>query len=298
MRVQLMARRKVWFSISGALVLVSLLLLVLRGLNLGVEFTGGSLLDLTFERPVGTREVRRMLEEFGLGGAIIQRDVREPRRVFVRVPPLDGEERKRLMTALQESISPLLSDEVRTVTPIISRELVRNAAIALTLASAAMIVYITIRFEYKFALVAIAALLHDVIVTLGLFSFLQVEVGAPFVAALLTIVGYSINDTIVVFDKIRENLRGTRKSVWTVVDESVNQVMMRSINTSATTGLAILAILLFGGKTTREFALALLAGGGAGTYSSIFLASPLWAVWKQREERVGWRRLRRSRRRR
>jgi preprotein translocase subunit SecF len=147
-----------------------------------------------------------------------------------------------------------------------------------------IVLYVTLRFEYKFALTGIAALVHDVLVMVGMYSLLGYEANSSFVAALLTIVGYSINDTIVVFDRIRENLKTRRReSLADVVNASINQTMARSINTSLTTLLAVFAVFIFGGRTIRDFTVALMIGITAGTYSSVFVASPLWYLWKMRE---------------
>jgi len=174
---------------------------------------------------------------------------------------------------------------VEEVSGVIGKELTQKAILALVVANAAQVIYITLRFEFKFAVAAVVALIHDVLITVGMFSILGIEVNSPFVAAILTIIGYSINYTIVVYDCIRENLKARKKEdLKTLVNRSIAEARMRSIKTSLTTLRAVVAILVFGGQTIREFSLALAIGITTGTYSSIFIASPLWVLWKNKEE--------------
>jgi len=278
-------RRRLWFAISGVLVVICLVSLLARGLNLGIDFTGGVLFDLRFSRSVSTSEVRDALEGHGLGTSVITRDVMNPNAVIVRTKALTEGQRQEVLDSLGSEVAEVVSEDVRMVSPVIAGELIRVALVALAIASAAMIAYITYRFEFKFAIAAIVALLHDAFITIGAFSILGVEVSSAFVAAVLLIVGYSINDTIVVFDKIRENLKYRRREGFhEVVDASIRQTIVRSINTSLTTLLVVAALYLFGGRTTQGFALAMLIGITAGTYSSLFIASPLWVAWKEREQ--------------
>jgi len=278
-------RRRIWLVLSAVLVLVSLVSLGVRGLNLGIDFTGGVTLDLRFDEQVTVGEIRGVLGEFGLASSGIVR-YEDGQGVLIRTRELSEPERREVLAAIDSQVAEVQSEDTHLVSPVIARELVRLAFYALLIACGLMLLYISFRFEFKSAVVAITALVHDALITVGMFSLLQIEVSSPFVAAILTVIGYSINDTIVVFDRIRENLKYMRKETMAqMVNRSIRQTLARSINTSATTLLVILAILLLGGRTLREFALALFIGVLIGTCSSIFLAAPLWTTWREREQR-------------
>src|SRR5690606_7346806 len=172
------------------------------------------------------------------------------------------------------------------VGPVVGAELVRRALLAVALASLGILVYVSLRFEFKFAVAAIAALLHDAIIATGVVSALGVEVNSPFIAAILTVIGYSLNATIVIFDRVRENLRIRKgESLFDLLNRSLNETLARTIHTSATTLLALVTLFIFGGSTLRDFILVLLVGVTVGTYSSMMVANPLWWLWKEREER-------------
>ncbi len=283
----IVGRRKTWFAISAALVALAILTLAVRGLNLGIDFTGGTELNLEFERPVTPAEVRGVLTAYGLEASVIQVDRAHGEKVLIRTPPLEEATRASLFASLRQEVTPFRSAGVDMIHPLIGAELLREALLALAIAAAGMIVYIGLRFEFRFGLTGVLAIIHDVVVTLGAFSLLGLTISAAFVAAVLTIVGYSINATIVVYDRIRENLKDRRREGYAgVVNRSINETLMRAINTSLTTLLALVAIYLFGGKTIQEFALALIIGITCGTYSSVFIAGPLWCTWKEQAERA------------
>ncbi len=282
--VSFMDRRRLWFMISGIFLFIGVVSLLFQGLNLGVDFTGGSVLELDYQDPVTVAAVEGVLAGYeetegaqvgrlGSAGAPII-------RIRARGFPA-GDDREAMYAALGElgSFEISLLDEV---SPAIGRELTRAGLLAVVVAILGMITYITLRFEFRFAVCAIGALVHDAIITLGLFSLLQMEIDGAFVAAILTIVGYSVNDTIVVFDRIRENLRYRKRGegLAFTVDQSIRQTLMRSLATSVTTFVAVGSIWAFGGTTIRNFTAALLFGVIVGTYSSIFLASPLWMAWQ------------------
>ncbi|MEW6308937.1 MAG: protein translocase subunit SecF [Bacillota bacterium] len=289
--------RKRAFAISGVLILAGLVSLLIpgRGLNLGIDFTGGWKYHVRFEQPATVADVRTALTPLGLGQSIIQGagDLGAPagRDFVIRTGPLDEAAQAAAKGALAKAfgLTETLSDD--PISPSFGRELTLLAVLGVVVASILMVAYITWRFEFKFAITGIIALIHDVFITLGLFSLLRLEITQAFVAATLTIVGYSINDTIVVYDRIRDNMRHRKKEpLAALVNRSIRQSLTRTLNTSGTTLAAILAILVFGGPTTRPFAVALLVGVFAGTYSSIFIASPLWVMWKEHEERMRRRR--------
>lgn len=286
--VDFMGRWKIWFTLSGLLFLIGLISFLVQGLNLGIDFTGGTLLELRFEKAAAVDQVRSVLHEFGLEKSVIQQSGPEGKEIMIRTVALSNEERVKLTNTLGEKLGKVEVLRAEDVQPVIGKELTRLAVIASAIAVVGMIIYITVRFEFKFAMAGILALVHDVGITIGMVSLLRAEVGAPFVAAILTILGYSINDTIVIFDRTRELLKSRRKgeSLAELSNRSVNQTLTRSIYTVLTTLFTVIAILIFGGKTIQDFALTLFIGITLGAYSSIFIASPIWLLWKEREERA------------
>ncbi|MDK2882331.1 MAG: preprotein translocase subunit SecF [Bacillota bacterium] len=286
MRFDFISRSKVWLALSGTLIMIGLMALLIRGgLNLGLDFRGGTLLQLRFTKTVSTEDVRNVLKDYGLEKSGIQNS--GGNTVLIRTRDLTDQERQDVLAGLKEKLGSYEVFRTEKVGATISRELTRNAFLASAIASALMLVYITVRFEFKFAVAAILALIHDLLVTVSLFALFNIEVDSTFVAAILTILGYSINDTIVVFDRIRENLKARRKEpLEELVNRSINETLTRSINTSLTTLFTVIALLFFGGETTKVFALALLIGLASGTYSSIFIASPLWYLWQKGGKRT------------
>ncbi|MDR7496672.1 MAG: protein translocase subunit SecF [Armatimonadota bacterium] len=253
-------------------------------LNWGVDFTGGSYFQIRTERPATTGQVRAVVNRFATGQSTIQRSEQD---IFIRTRPLAPQAREGLLAALRSefgTVAILREDEVG---PKIGQELRNVAILAVVIGLTLQVVYISFRFKgLRYALAADAALLHDLLVVLGIFAITRKEVNSAFVAVLLTVVGYSINDTIVVFDRIRENLAlRTREAFDRLVNRSLLEALVRSINTSLTTILAIAAVFFFGGVTIRDFAFGLLVGIFVGTYSSIFNASALlvdWTLWADR----------------
>ncbi|NPV70620.1 MAG: protein translocase subunit SecF [Firmicutes bacterium] len=282
-------RYKIWFAGSAAIIIAGLIFLVMPGvgIRLGIDFTGGMLVEMRFEGEPSTGQIRDVLNANGLGGSMVQKAGNDSHVALIRTKAVDTAQRQALFDSLKKSLGNYEVRRIEEVSGVIGKELTRKAILALVIANLAQIVYITLRFEFKFAVAAVVALIHDVLITVGLFSIIGVEVNSPFVAAILTIVGYSINDTIVVYDRIRENLKTRKKEgLATMVNRSISETLIRSINTSLTTLLAVFAILIFGGQTIREFSLALAIGITTGTYSSIFIASPLWVLWKNKETAV------------
>jgi len=284
--------KKNWFFLLSALAIIpGLISIAMQGFNLGIDFTGGTLLDLKFARPVTVTEVRGALQEYGLGNSTIQLAASEHTEsspnVFIRTHVLTDDERRAVLSGVEKSLGSFDTQRVEKVGAVIGSELTKNAIIAVVISWLCMIAYITYRFEFKFAVSAIIAIAHDILMVVGIFSLLQKEVDASFVAAILTIVGYSINDTIVIFDRIRENLKTHSKteSFNQLVNRSIWQTMTRSIYTVMTVIFTTVALYVFGGETTKNFSLALLIGFASGAYSSIFTASPIWVAWKEYEER-------------
>ncbi len=297
-KIPFLKYKRAAFIISGLIIAVGIVSLLSVGLNLGIDFTGGTILHLRLADDYSMEEVRELLAPFDLDGVPLQRAGRDGahggNEVIVKAPHLDESTRNEVIGAFKEHWPGITSEDVlrvENVGAVIGRELAREAFLALLFAVAGIVVYITVRFEFKFALSAIAALLHDAFIIVAVFSVFSIEINSPFIAAVLTIVGYSINDTIVIFDRIRENLKFRRKrSLEEVVNDSINENLTRSINTSLTT-LAVLISLFMafnyfvGGMDLRVFALALLLGIISGTYSSIFIASPMWLLLHQKERK-------------
>jgi preprotein translocase SecF subunit len=286
------------FIFSALVIIIGAIALAATGLNLGIDFAGGTIVHLRLDEGFQMEEVREVLAPFGLAGVPLQRAGRdgagEGREVIIKTPELDEAARRELIEAFNVRWPQMTNRDVLridNVGAVIGRELTQEAFLALLIAALLMIVYITMRFEFKFALAAIIALFHDAFIIVGLFSLFQLEVNSPFIAAVLTIIGYSINDTIVIFDRIRENLkyRGKR-TIEEVVESSINANLVRSINTSLTTLVVLLSLFIafsyfVGGMDLKVFALALLIGIVSGTYSSIFIASPVWLILQNREKR-------------
>lgn len=283
--INFMDRRRVALLISGAMVALSVILLLTRGLNLGIDFSGGTVFQVVFQKDVDVHDVRSVLSEFGLGNSVIQKS--EDGSFVVRAKILSREEQTEVFNALRKSLGDMNVVRIESVGPTIGKELRRQAFIALLLALGGILLYITLRFKFDFAVVSVLALIHDSLVVLGFYSLLWKEINLPFIAAILTIVGYSLNDTIVVLDRVRENLRlASRKfDLKTLINMSINQTLSRTINTSLTTLLPVLTLYLFGGEVLSNFALALLLGIIVGTYSSIYIAGALLVEWDLRKRR-------------
>ncbi len=294
-----------WLGISTIIIVFGMVWWGTHRLNLGIDFTGGTLLryqleqslsgDRAEERQVVT-QVRDILRQEGLGKAQIQ--ISGNNQIFVRVPQLQGEkdagtheQTKAIEKQLHADLTTALSAKYGAVTnigrekvgPVVGKQLRDKALYALVLGSVLILIFITIRYEFRFAVAAILALVHDVLILLAAMTVLQVELDSAFVAALLTVIGYSINDTVVIFDRIRENRKLRRTAPFEeVVNASLMQTMTRSINTTLTTLFALIALYGWGGTTIRGFALALIVGITSGAYSSVFTASPILVLWNRR----------------
>lgn len=271
-----------WFIISGVLVVLSLGLLVFRGLNFGVDFTGGTQMNLNFSHPVTTTAIKAVLDRNHLAGSTVVFLGKGQHNTLITTSAVSEGQRSQVLAQLRARVGPFQEISTNRVSSIIGRQTEQRAVWAVLLAIAAIILYMTIRFEWRFALAGIATMLHDVLITLGAIALIHIQLSQYFIMAVLTIFGYSITDKIIVFDRIRENLPKQRKteSLEEVVNRSLNQVLMRSIYTSATVLLALAALLIFAGSSIRDFSLTMFIGVAVGTYSSIFIASPLWMLWR------------------
>ena len=285
MKFSIVKRYKIFFAITITFLIVGIGSMLVKGFNLGIDFTGGSIMDLQFNKTVTVAEVRDVLKERDLGNAIIQLESNDSnatssKGVLIRTGVISDEQRQQVMADLKSKLGEFNIQRVENVGATIGGELIQQAVMAIVLSWILMIAYITIRFEFKFAIAAIIALIIDVTVTLSYFSLFHMELDSSFVAALLTVVGYSVNGTIVIFDRIRENLKIHRRSesMTEMVDNSIWQTMGRSIYTVGTSLFAVIAIFLWGGDTIRNFAFAMLVGFSSGAYTSTLLAGPLWML--------------------
>ncbi len=276
---------------SSIFIIFSILVLLLKGLNLGVDFKGGTLIELRTENStIGIAEIRHSFLKMNLGDVTVKKFGKENN--YLAKIEITKSDDKNFIKSINDKLSADLGSDinfrrVENVGPKVSKELLRAGFLAISLSLAAMLFYIWIRFEWQFSLGAIIALIHDVIITVGIFSFLSYEVNLSIVAAVLTIVGYSMNDTVVIFDRIRENLKKYSKmSISDISDLSTNQTLSRTLITSVTTLLALFSIYIFGGAILKGFSFAMILGVIIGTYSSIFVATPILNYTKVTQKTV------------
>ena len=273
-----MALRKPAMLLSSVLILVSIFSLFTLKLNVGIDFTGGSIIEVGYQQAVELEPIRQALDSEGFGDAIVQH-FGSASEVLIRLVPDEGKDKAELSTqiiALLQNISdsPIDVRRVDFVGPQVGKELTEDGGLAVLYALIAILIYVAFRFEYRFSLGAVAALIHDVVITLGIFSILQLDFNLSVLAAILAVIGYSLNDTIVVFDRVRENFRKIRKKTsLEVVNMSINQTISRTLMTSFTTLLVLLSLFFLGGEAIHAFALALIIGVLVGTYSSIYVAT-------------------------
>ena len=279
-----MGKRRIAVVVSMTLILVSIFSFIARGFNFGIDFTGGILVEVQYQKPVELNEVRTALEKGGFTKAVVQY-FGTAHDVLIRVPPGEEGHSAQVSTAILNALhqgsggNGVEQRRVEFVGPQVGDELANDGGLALLVALFGIFIYIMIRFEWRFAVGAIVATLHDVIVTVGLFSVTGLEFDLTVLAAVLAVIGYSVNDTVVVFDRIRENFRKMRKAEPVVaMNEAINQTLSRTTITSVVTLLAVLALLFFGGDLIRNFSIALVAGIIIGTFSSIYVASAI-ALW-------------------
>ena len=285
LHIQFLKHMNLWYFIYAAVMVMAIGIIAVKGFNYGVDFTGGNLIELKFQNETSVNTVNAQLDKVAMTYNVVNKDkvrvqgskdeLGKNTVVIIRTPELSETEKAGVM----EGLKAVGSYEVRKVDKIgatIGSELRNNAILALIIGTILIIGYISMRFEIRYALAAIIALVHDIIVAMGVISLLGFEVNATFIAAILTILGYSINDTIVGYDRIRESSKKTPNAeIGNLMDISINQVLGRSINTSVATLLALTAIALFGGDSLRTFTVTLIAGIASGTFSSIFVASPM-----------------------
>ena len=288
--LDLVSRRLLFFVLSTVVIVPGLISLAIPpGLNLGIEFTSGSTMTVDFEKPVEMAQVRDALEQAVQTDVIVQRTGSD---FFMRMREISPDQKVSLEAQLTERLGPMVVRDFASVSAIVSKEIGRDAGFAIAAAAVGILLYVAWAFRrlakpWRYGVSAIIALVHDVLVVLGLFSLLGrlfgVQVDATFIAAILAVVGYSVNNTVVVYDRIRENtVRGISRDYVQVVNQSLVESLVRSLNTSLTTLFVVLALFLFGGETIRYFTLVFIIGITAGTYSSLFISSQLLVVWESK----------------
>ena len=283
MHIDFMGKKFVWLAFSGLIILASVISLSTRGLNLSIDFKSGSRLVASFNQDASVDEIRDSVNGLGYGEAVVQ--TIGDGRYQVTLPALSTEEENNVISALDGQFG-VTEKSWKSVGPTFGRQVVNSMIQAVAAAWVLLIIYVSVRFEYKMAAATIAALVHDLVITVGVYSIVGREVTTATVAAVLTILGYSLYDTIIVFDRIRENApRAKRGGYAAMVNQSIWEVMARSIITTILVIMPVLSLFLFGGETLKDFAFALIIGIVSGAYSSIFLASPILTIWKEREKR-------------
>ena len=276
--VDFMSKRKLAMTVSALVMLASIVSLGIKGLNFGLDFSGGTLIELGYQKPVELEGIRGLLEKNGYHNAMVQH-FGTAKDVMVRLAPIEGVKPDELSNKVVDLVKANTEGKVdlrrvEFVGPQVGGELAEDGGLAVLAALICIFVYVFFRFEWRFSAGAVAALFHDVLITLGVFSVLQLDFDLTVLAACLAVIGYSLNDTIVVFDRIRENFRKMRKeSPMEVVNISLNQTLSRTLMTSGTTMLVLVALFIFGGELIHGFSTALLIGIFVGTYSSIYIAS-------------------------
>ena len=274
-----MGKRKLALAFSLVLILASIASIATKGLNFGLDFTGGTLIEVGYPQSADLIQIRKRLADSGFSDAVVQ-NFGSSKDVLVRLAPREGLTSQslgdKILTSLKEDNAEVIMRRQEFVGPQVGDELRDDGGLAMLIALGFILVYVMARFEYRFALGSIAALIHDVIITIGIFSFFQLDFDLTVLAAVLAVIGYSLNDTIVVFDRIRENFRKMRKDIpYRIINTSLNQTLSRTLMTSMTTLLVVMAMFFKGGELIHAFSIALIIGILVGTYSSIYVASSL-----------------------
>ncbi|MFZ5966036.1 MAG: protein translocase subunit SecF [Bacillota bacterium] len=290
--MKIVEKSRIWFGLSIAIIVIGLAIGFIQGFNLGIDFTGGTSMQINLGKEVKVDEIKDITSKFALDADIVHVGENKEEIMIKTKKDLNNNERQEIFAAFKEKYN--LKDEdfrqAEQFGPTIGKEIQKRALLSVAIASLGMLIYITFRFEFKFGIAGIIALIHDVLVVIAIYAIFRIPVNSSLVAAILTVVGYSINDTIVVFDRIRENIKFMKKNNYAeIADVSINQTLARSINTSLTTLLTIVSLYILGVDSIKQFALPLIAGITTGAYSSIFIASPIWVIWKNWErKRTGY----------
>ena len=286
MRFDVIKHHRWWFTLSSLLVIASLVSIFVRGFNFGIDYTGGTIVEVVFNQPVQVAQVREDLKQFNLENAIIQlsgeSNETSGKDVIIRTRNLDANESAAVVESLNKNVGQNEVKRVESVGAVIGSEVTEHALINLAIAFLVLAAYISFRFEYRIAFSSLAAIFHDLIMVLGVFSFFQLEIDASFLAAILTVIVYSMNESVVIFDRIRENTHTHKRSdtFADLANASIAQSIHRSCYTLTTVLFACCSLYFFGGDTTKNFALCMIVGFVSGAYSSICVATSIWAIWK------------------
>lgn len=282
------SKRKIWFSFSGILIVLSIISIVTFGFNWGIDFTGGTILELGFGKPVTVEQVRDGLRKDGLETAVIQLSGKNVQGesgddVIIRTKNLSPEEAQTVVSDVSSEVGQTELKRMETVGAVIGSEVTKNTLLNVLISFGAMILYMSIRFEHRIALSAIVAITHDILMVLGIFAFFHLEVDASFLAAILTVLGYSMNESVVIFDRIREAMHTHKRtdSYADLANDSIHQTIRRSLYTLTTTLFCVASLYFFGGDTTKNFALVMLIGFISGAYSSVCVATSIWVTWNE-----------------
>ncbi|KGK87905.1 Protein translocase subunit SecF [bioreactor metagenome] len=283
---KIMEKTKIWFAISLVIIITGLVFFIKDGLNYGIDFRGGTLVQINMKQDFNKQDVEKIIAKYAndytTNTAVnekneVQLEIRSNSLEEGEIQPLFKEVKDKYKLADKDLISQ------QTIGPAVGQELRQKAILAFVLANVAILIYVAIRFEFKFGAAAILAIIHDILITVSVYSIFQIPINSSFIAAILTIAGYSINDTIVIFDRIRENVKKMRRiDSKEIANISITQTMSRSVNTTLTTLITIVAVYIFV-PSIREFTFPLTIGIACGAYSSIFIASPIWVLLKNRK---------------
>jgi len=284
--IDFMGNRRIMFAVSAVLIVISIAALGIRGLKFGVEFTGGTVINVVNAKTVSIEDMRKAFTDAGITNAQVQESTINGVRGFIVRTEVTDPKVANADTAKVALATKLPSGEfqVTTIGPGWGKNVTNKALLALMVSILAILLYVSLRFEYKMSVTAVVALVHDILITLGIYALVGWEISPNVIAALLAILGYSLYDTIVVFHRIKENSQGlVKQSFMSMANQSINEVLVRSLNTTFLSLIPVVVLLFFGGSTLKDYALALTIGLAVGAYSSIGVAAPLFAMWKERE---------------
>lgn len=284
--IDVIGKTKIWFTISSIIILAGIVAMLFRGLNWGIDFTGGTIMEFRIGKQFNTATVTEILNKHGVGDSQVQKIGTKGENVSIKTKALPDDVRASIVNDIKTKFNLNDNDYLSSqqVGPTLGAEIKFGTLLASLVATVLMLGYIAFRFNFEMGIAAVLALLHDILILLAAYALFHITVNTPFVAAVLTVFGYSINDTIVIFDRIRDNLKIMRRSSYAeVANVSVNQTMTRSINTVMTVLIMLVLMYILGPASLKEFSLPLLIGITSGAYSSIFIASPLWVIFKNRE---------------
>ena len=286
--IDVIGKTKIWFAISGIIILIGVIAMLVDGFNWGIDFIGGTIMEFKIGKPFDTKDIIKILNEYKVKDYQIQKVGTKGDHVSIKTSPISHETQLSIIKDIEKKYN-LTEDDIimsQQVGPSLGKEIKLGMIGAVLLASIAMFVYLGFRFEFTMSVAAVIGLLHDVLILISVYTIFNITMNAPFIAAVLTVFGYSVNDTVVIFDRIRDNLKIMRRSDYAkIANDSVNQTLTRSINTTLTTLIMLILMYFLGPKALKDFALPLLIGITSGTYSSIFISTPLWVLIKNREKR-------------